>query len=450
MKSIISLFLLLMSFGASAQKMFTIEGYMKGVPDGTAVTLFKPSVLGDRKSSVLSKTVEGGRFTMHSAIPRDKERMELACGSARRWFPIWIAAGETVVVKGDGLDVLDWAVESAIPEQKEEDFFMQISRPFARLHSVIWEEYERLDSMRAALEDSLSVWEAGWGITNRGEYTDALIDSMNSSPKYLNTTFRKIALFDVAQAVISSFAPSNARLKLEKIRIMQEREVSLPWLMEYYWLLEWLPQLETNNSEVDHLPATFRGDVIALYDRIPAAMLDTDLGRETARYYAALTGKNEDLIDESKASGKVTVPLVEVGGPMSDTDFFDLDGNVRHLSEFLGGYILLDFWAHWCLPCVSAMPELREVAERYEGRLTAVSISKDAEQLWRIASDQHKITWHNFNADAAGDDLWRAYRVNGIPHYVLIGPDGNVVDLWTGYGPGSIRDRVSKIITDQP
>ncbi len=444
MKKVIPICLLLVAFGCAAQKTFTIEGYMKGVPDGTAVTLVSTDALGQRAGRVQSKTVKDGRFTMSGAMPSDKEYMEIACGGVGRYIPLWIAEGETTVVKGDGLDVSDWVIESDIAEQEQENFFRQVGRPYETRMNIIDEEYDRINAKRRVLEDSIRAWNAAWGITDPRKNTAAQIDSINSDSKYLGASFRINALFEIEQAIQSFRAPASAKKRVDKLWIMKDQEVLQPWLREYYWnMLGFLPQLETNNSEVDHLPSTFRGDVIALYDRIPAAMLDTDLGRETARYYAALTGKNEDLIDGSKASGVVTVALVEVGGPMSDTDLFDLEGNVRHLSEFAGGYILLDFWAHWCGPCINAMPEMREISEQYKGKLMVVSISKDAEQLWRIASDQHNITWQNFNAGAVGDELWRAYRVNGIPHYVLIGPDGKVVEMWTGYVKGAIKEKLA-------
>ena len=51
---------------------------------------------------------------------------------------------------------------------------------------------------------------------------------------------------------------------------------------------------------------------------------------------------------------------------MADGDLYDLDGNVRHLSEFKGKYILLDFWSQGCGPCLQSLPELEEVTEQVQ------------------------------------------------------------------------------------
>ena len=37
-----------------------------------------------------------------------------------------------------------------------------------------------------------------------------------------------------------------------------------------------------------------------------------------------------------------------------------------------------------------------------------------------------------------------SYQVKGIPHYVLIAPDGKIRDIWSGYGPGSLLEQVEK------
>ena len=55
--------------------------------------------------------------------------------------------------------------------------------------------------------------------------------------------------------------------------------------------------------------------------------------------------------------------VVNVGDQMVDGDLYDPEGNVRHLSEFKGKYILLDFWSQGCGPCLQSFPEIKEVAE---------------------------------------------------------------------------------------
>lgn len=43
-----------------------------------------------------------------------------------------------------------------------------------------------------------------------------------------------------------------------------------------------------------------------------------------------------------------------------------------------------------------------------------------------------------------GAGLSASYQANGIPHFVLISPEAKVIDIWTGYGKGSLRSKVNQ------
>ena len=50
------------------------------------------------------------------------------------------------------------------------------------------------------------------------------------------------------------------------------------------------------------------------------------------------------------------------------------------------------------------------------------------------------IQWNELRNDDGG--LEARYGVQGVPHYVLIAPDGKVKDMWAGYGEGVIKDKL--------
>ena len=178
-------------------------------------------------------------------------------------------------------------------------------------------------------------------------------------------------------------------------------------------------------------------------------------------YYPAKYGEFRDraaeqyerLSDEVKASpeGRDMKALlsvtdrVKVGDRFFDGEFRDLDGRTHRLSDYLGKYILLDFWAFWCGPCRMSMPELKSLAEQYGDSVNFISLSEDPDEHWRKASEEHGISWNNFNY---GDDLAfkLTYDVSGIPSYFIISPDGVIVDSWAGYSEGVIRERLGKFL----
>lgn len=61
-----------------------------------------------------------------------------------------------------------------------------------------------------------------------------------------------------------------------------------------------------------------------------------------------------------------------------DLDFTALDGRRVDTSAWRGKVVLVDFWATWCVPCIEAMPKLRELYARYHAQgLEIVNISVD-------------------------------------------------------------------------
>lgn len=147
-------------------------------------------------------------------------------------------------------------------------------------------------------------------------------------------------------------------------------------------------------------------------------------------------------------TGYMNLPeTVNVGDEMADGDLYDLDGNVRHLSEFKGKYILLDFWSQGCGPCLQSLPELEEVTEQYKNQMVVVSISQDSEKSWKEFIAKKQLKGNQWNELLKGNTgLGAAYQVTGIPHYVMISPDGKVKQIWSGYGKGSLKAKMKELI----
>lgn len=131
---------------------------------------------------------------------------------------------------------------------------------------------------------------------------------------------------------------------------------------------------------------------------------------------------------------------------MADTELFDLDGKIHHLTDFNGKYILLDFWSSGCGPCIMALPEMKEIQEQYKKRLTIISLSSDTKSRWKAASAKHEMTWQNLNDLKQTAGLYAKYGVRGIPNYVLISPEGKIMKMWSGYGKGSLKLKMRRYL----
>ena len=127
-----------------------------------------------------------------------------------------------------------------------------------------------------------------------------------------------------------------------------------------------------------------------------------------------------------------------------DGELTDLDGNKHSLAELKGKYVLLDFWASGCGPCITALPELALVVEMYKEKLCVVSVNIEPADNWREALKKHPIAWYNWNDSKDGTGIYDLYNANGggIPLFVLISPDGYIIDKWYGYGDGAITNQL--------
>lgn len=94
-----------------------------------------------------------------------------------------------------------------------------------------------------------------------------------------------------------------------------------------------------------------------------------------------------------------------------------------------GTYVLVDFWSPWCGPCRREIPNIQKVYEQYKDKgLEVLSIA-----VWERKPQSHTIEtaaelgmdWHHINnAQSVPTDI---YGIGGIPHLMLIGPDGTIL-----------------------
>jgi cytochrome c biogenesis protein CcmG, thiol:disulfide interchange protein DsbE len=109
--------------------------------------------------------------------------------------------------------------------------------------------------------------------------------------------------------------------------------------------------------------------------------------------------------------------------------------------EMEGKFILVDFWATWCGPCLEAIPELNQIQKEFGARVCVVGISDERETTVR------KMTAPKMTYAVAIDPkakMKKAVEVRGIPHAMLIDPNGIV--RWEGYPLLGGEELTSKVV----
>ncbi|MDB5020235.1 MAG: Thioredoxin, partial [Pedobacter sp.] len=121
---------------------------------------------------------------------------------------------------------------------------------------------------------------------------------------------------------------------------------------------------------------------------------------------------------------------VQVGQPAPAFSMKTIDGKTTSLAEFKGKYVLLDFWASWCMPCRQENPNVVKAYNKFKERnFTILSVSLDKDPAaWKQAVAADKLTWTHASelSDFEGPTV-RLYQVEAIPSSFLIDPSGKIV-----------------------
>ncbi len=158
----------------------------------------------------------------------------------------------------------------------------------------------------------------------------------------------------------------------------------------------------------------FNPDTAALkFEQFPLGLRESALGKQLAA-----------IIEKGRKTN--------IGIPAMDFVQKDTTGKPVKLSDFLGQYVLLDFWASWCSPCRAENPNLLKAYNKYKDKnFTILGVSLDDEatrKAWINAVEKDGLPWtqvselKGFKSKAAV-----LYGVTAIPSNFLIDPDGKII-----------------------
>ena len=145
---------------------------------------------------------------------------------------------------------------------------------------------------------------------------------------------------------------------------------------------------------------------------------------------------------------KLTATAETAIGKMA-MDFTQNDtlGKAVTLSSFRGKYVLLDFWASWCVPCRAENPNVVKAYAKYHAKgfdILSVSLDKpDDKEKWMKAIHADQLTWtHVSDLQFWNNAVAKEYGINSIPQNFLIDPQGKIV------GKGLRGDELEKKLAE--
>lgn len=141
-------------------------------------------------------------------------------------------------------------------------------------------------------------------------------------------------------------------------------------------------------------------------------------------------------VENVKQFGLVLLVLVltmtSCSEPDMTADFHDADGNAIYLGELNKKWLVVNYWATWCGPCIAEIPELNELSIEYADKLNLLGVNFDQPDITELPAQirKMKITFPVFATDPA--DALHIEIPQVLPTTFIFAPGGELVKTFTG------------------
>jgi thiol-disulfide isomerase/thioredoxin len=171
-----------------------------------------------------------------------------------------------------------------------------------------------------------------------------------------------------------------------------------------------------------------------------------------------------DKIQQSTSGKEIAAEIekIRAGSPGSIAKDFttkDINNHDLTLSSFKGkSYVLIDFWASWCVPCRHSNPHLIELFHKYHDRgFEVIGVSDDdgKPDVWKKAVEKDGVDiWHNVLRGLDWDkvkkgepnpkDISEKFGIHSLQTKILIDKNGIIIGRY-GEGPADEAALDSKL-----
>lgn len=135
--------------------------------------------------------------------------------------------------------------------------------------------------------------------------------------------------------------------------------------------------------------------------------------------------KTKAFVIEMARRGAILVLLAGLAQSAAAFDVTDTDGKRHRLADYRGKWVVVNFWATWCTPCIKEIPEIAAFsAANAPGRAVVLGIALDVEDEAKTKQFAKKFG-HAYPLVLEDDDTEKVFgKVKGLPTTVIYDPSG--------------------------
>lgn len=276
------------------------------------------------------------------------------------------------------------------------------------------------NNKRAAKNELWFHWNPGTTVVDASQGKVKIIDGGPLTKDYLAYEAKVDSLRETFKTdEYRAYNDKIETLSKEIKKLQQERDAAYgTWRAHYEKvMLDFIKSNPSNTLSLVFLESiandeTSKVDERALFDGLNNDIKNSARGK---RLYSSL--KSKSLI---------------VGADAFDFSHPDANGKLVKLSDYKGKYVLLDFWASWCVPCRKENPFVVKAYKRFKTKnfeIIAISLD-DKKDNWLKAVKDDNLGWiHLSDLKGWQNEIAVMYGVKGVPTNYVISPDGKILAM---------------------
>lgn len=261
-----------------------------------------------------------------------------------------------------------------------------------------------------------------------GKFHNAKFTGSATQDEYASLESKKQVVAERWQVVMDTLSAVNKRSNTEYQELKD-------WVLQPY--LAEMNELDLNfftNHPQSYVTAYMLRFYVSKFTLDSLQMFYDRLGTKLQE-----TANGKDLAEE--------IQKLRAGSPGSIAADFtakDINGKQLSLSDFKGKYVLLDFWASWCVPCRKGNPHLKDLYAKYKDkRIEFIGISDDDRNhdAWKKAVAKDELPWRHvlrgfdmeklMKNEPNPNDISEKFGIHSLPTKILIDRSGKIIGRYS-------------------